>query len=798
MAIFTFKRKTKQNIEAGENFANQETENIKVQNSYSWWSKIGRWSLLSLIFLLPFFFLPWTLWPTQFNKEILSILLISVSLICWLGKSISQGKVTFIKLKYNWFIGLFLFLLLIPTIFSVQWMKSLTGGFILPDSYLSFLLFGLVFFLAGAFFSKRDKALISYALSGSLLIVSLLVAGQILGKFYLIFRNWLHLNFFGSVIGLNIYLSIGLVAILGLILIGRIAKWKKVLLSIFSLLILFELIVINYYLSWLILAIALIVWISYSLAVRDKRYHLDRLGLILAVIVLTISISFLIFKFSLPSKWVVFPAEVTPSWHSMINIAHNVWQGRSYLVGSGLSTFNYDYTLYRPTSIIQSQFWNVSFNQGLSVISTILSTGGLVGLLAWLFLILGIILLNLYLLKKKNKLFVEFFVGSIIFLLIIFLCPADFTILTLSFFLAGIFLATAFNKKEIILTQSPQRAMFSFLTMFLIIIAILVGDYWVGCKYTAAVYAQKGVNLLSEKKTDLAISKLSRAINLDSSCSQYYVVLDQALWQKIPQELKNSKNQSSKKQAESLIQQSILSSKKATQIDSHNVNNWINLGNNYRNLIGLINNADEFSIDAYHRAIALDPANPIILIDLTQAYLSSADVIQREIQTISKQAKAKTKKNYQKIVQQLKSSRQKRLSSAEKSINQVLKLRPNYLDADYLLVQVKIKQGKIKQAISQLKQINKRLPSDANILYQLGQLYYSQKNLELAQKNFEQAIKINPKFSNARYLLGLIYKQQGNKKAALEQFEKVLKFNPNNAEIKKLIQGLEKGEKNSK
>ena len=767
-------------------------------NKESWWNKIGRWSIALLVFLLPFFFLPWTLWPVYFNKEVIAILLVSFSLICWLGKSINEGKIVIRKSFLIWAVWVFLGLLLIPAIFSIQKARSLMGGFILSDSFLVFLLAGLIFFLVSASFDKKNTKVIFYSAGLSLLITSILTAIRIFGRFIPKIGGLINFDFFGSVSGLGIYLTLGLIALLTAILVRRTNWWVKILVSAFSLLILVELIVINYWLGWLILSLSLIAEMSYLLSFQRENYH--PFNFILVVIVLSISICFLIFRVSLPTQWVNLPVEVNPSWPLSVNIAQSVWHDGKLLTGTGLATFAHNYLLYRPSSIIKSQFWNLSFNQGSSLISTMLSTTGLVGELAWLFLIVAIVILNIYLIKKRSHLLFEVLVGSIIFLLVIFLHPADFVLLILFFTLAGVLGANFFEKKEISLVKRPQRAMLSFLVMLSVIVLILAGDYWVGRKYVASVYAQRGLRFSSERKINQSVNNLFRAINLDNQNDQYYLFLSQALQQKVVNLIDNQNSKKNKdnksnngNQIKTTMGQIINISKRATEIDSKNVSNWVNLGDSYYNLIGLADKADKFAVDAYQKAHQLDPLNPVIFVKIAKSYLAKSDFVQQKINLIAKQPAQKIKVNKEKVLKQLKDEYQKNLSSAQENFQQALKIKPDYLSASYLSAQTNIRQGKTEQAINKLVLIANQYPFDSGIFYQLGLLYYTKKDLVSAQSAFQRAVKLNPNFSNALYFLGLIYDHQGNKKMALQQFEKISKLNPKNQEIKKIVENLKAG-----
>ena len=66
-------------------------------NTIGFLDKVSKWSIYLLIFLLPIFFLPWNAnfldSILDFNKQALLLVLVLVSLVSWLLKSLSEGKI---------------------------------------------------------------------------------------------------------------------------------------------------------------------------------------------------------------------------------------------------------------------------------------------------------------------------------------------------------------------------------------------------------------------------------------------------------------------------------------------------------------------------------------------------------------------------------------------------------------------------------------------------------------------------------------------------------------------------------
>lgn len=72
----------------------------------------------------------------------------------------------------------------------------------------------------------------------------------------------------------------------------------------------------------------------------------------------------------------------------------------------------------------------------------------------------------------------------------------------------------------------------------------------------------------------------------------------------------NEMSPQDKQTATKAIQAAIEEAKAAVKLDHQNPTNWANLGNTYRNLLNIAENADSWAISSYQRAIIIDPQNP--------------------------------------------------------------------------------------------------------------------------------------------------------------------------------------------
>jgi len=203
----------------------------------------------------------------------------------------------------------------------------------------------------------------------------------------------------------------------------------------------------------------------------------------------------------------------------------------------------------------------------------------------------------------------------------------------------------------------------------------------------------------------------------------------------------------------------IKSSKVAIDYDGLNYQNYLTAGRVYESIVPM-EGAYKIAYENYNKALSLNPKSP--LINLTLARLET--------------------------------SNKNNIKAKEYAIKS-LQLKNNYTDAVFLLAQIEIAEGNIKEAIK-LVEAGSILASDNPVAYfQLGVLKYSdkEKNYKGAAEAFEKAVSLSPSYSNARYFLGLSYYNLGRTADAIKQFESVQSLNPDNKEVEFILKNLRDG-----
>ena len=129
-------------------------------------------------------------------------------------------------------------------------------------------------------------------------------------------------------------------------------------------------------------------------------------------------------------------------------------------------------------------------------------------------------------------------------------------------------------------------------------------------------------------------------------------------------------------------------------------------------------------------------------------------------------------------------------------------LKPNYLDAHIQLALVYERKGDLNGAIERLRGTLEKLKgvsfqrgsalagAATEIYFQMGRLFFNVNNFDEAIRMFEQAVIITPQHANARYALALSYQTRGRNQEALIQFQIVNQLVPGNANVMAKIKEL--------
>jgi len=358
----------------------EKEKEIKARNK----GGFERFILLSLVFLLPIFFLPFaTNNFLDFAKQILLEVFVFGTLFLFFLRKIKSGRLEFSF--HRFFIPLFalLFIWGISTIFAIWPYGSFWGiGLDLGNSFLSSLLFVLFFFLVFNIFEEKDIRKSFFLLLTSILLVVIISIFYIFGKAIipLSFIARRDFTLVGTISSLAILVS-ALFPFLIVFLNRERKKIFRVYFSLMGIIFLFYLFLVNVRISWLVLMTGMV--LSFSLELMNPK-KVDVFRLSFPTILLALSLFFVVFRFSLPLLPSA-PLEYTITQRVGAHIAKEELK-ESFLLGSGPGNFNYSFSHFKPDILNRTNFWNVRFRPSSEFLS-ILTTTGILGFLAFLFLI---------------------------------------------------------------------------------------------------------------------------------------------------------------------------------------------------------------------------------------------------------------------------------------------------------------------------------------------------------------------------------------------------------------------------
>ncbi len=89
-------------------------------------------------------------------------------------------------------------------------------------------------------------------------------------------------------------------------------------------------------------------------------------------------------------------------------------------------------------------------------------------------------------------------------------------------------------------------------------------------------------------------------------------------------------NDTDKQKVSVLLQQSVREAKAAVALDGSNAAYWANLAAIYRSIVGVVDGAPDWAMQAYQQAVALDPVNPLVRLDMGGLYYAAGNYDQAD------------------------------------------------------------------------------------------------------------------------------------------------------------------------
>ncbi len=740
------------------------------------------WLVALPALLMPIFFLPVTPDALEFNKVALLTLLVLAAAVVWFVRLSQTRTLTAISGPFLPLLGIFLIVAVVSWGFSAYRYFGLVGIAGFYNHPLAHLL------LLGAYLF-----LLTQAGEGIMLrILRLLLIGSGLVFLYNIFKLFgLELLPFAAAKASTFNLltnSSGALALLaalaatvGLHLsLGPESRVWRIVPGCVAVVAFSLLALLDHQLGWIGIMVGMFVLVLGRLP-RTKQASP------VVPIMLGVVIAASLILFILPAQRftkVAAPADILLDGRTSTRITSAVLR-RDPVFGSGPESFPYAFTSYRPLEYNETAFWNLRFLKAGNEFNQLLVSLGLVGTITFFaFLImLGVPMLH-RLLEPRTPAQREWLPGvaAAWFLLVasLFFSPLSFltTFLLFLFSALAILLVRTGADRTVRIEGNRQSAlMFSFSILIVAVAGILFfgGRLWLA----EASYASAVKGLDRTEQIDTVRAKLMRAVNLNGREAKYWFTLAQ---------VDLIRAQIAAGQAEPDAQAVQAAMTQASQAIGGAVAANGAYPDSYEQVADLTGFAQQIGgsdltnviLDAYNRAAALEPRNPIHYLHAGQVELGRAQTFQAQSAQTEDDATKKT----------LTDQQTEALNRAEAFFKHAKSLRSFFPPGDLGLAIVLELRGKPDQAVAAMQQILAVAPNDVDTWLELGRVLLNQKKDDDALLAFQQATTLAPQSAVGFLNIAQIYEAQGKKAEARAAYEQVNKLAPGTAQIEQKLEEL--------
>lgn len=533
--------------------------------------KVERALLILEVILIPLVFWPSILSPFETPKMIVALVFILLTFIICSIKVIIKGGLSF-KLT-NLDLPIIL-LALIYVISALVKTPNKLDAFFVPGTALIIVLGVIYYFLASNLFSeKRSSLAISIFVSGVVVaVVSLLSLSGI----------------FNKVSGIPLYFKNPTFSFLG-------GKLPEAILLI----------------SLLPLGIGLLI---------ESKEFVKKVfwGVCVGVVVLS---SALAIYNMLPGKQAAF---ALPSFKTSWAVSIDTLK-ESPFFGVGPGNYITAFNKFRPVGVNLSDTWSLKFSTSRSFLLTNLTETGIAGFIILVALLYAVYRLIEKGLAEKSKSTLEKTVLASIGLVALSFIFLPFYITTV--FLFFLLLSMASSKREVNLNlktinESKITSRIPAIAISGVIIGLssLVAIY--GAKlFLGELFFAKAILAVSNNDGKLAYDTIGKAIKLSPKVDKFHMSFSQMNIAVASAIAKNKDlKDTDKNTITQLIQQAISEAKVGVSLNPQRAGNWENLARIYQSIMPFAQGADNFAIQAYNQAIALDPINPDLRISLGGVY----------------------------------------------------------------------------------------------------------------------------------------------------------------------------------
>lgn len=333
----------------------------------------------------------------------------------------------------------------------------------------------------------------------------------------------------------------------------------------------------------------------------------------------------------------VFLLPFNAGWSIALDIFKN-W--RTALLGVGPENFLTAFTRLKPIYLNLGPLWDSRFNSSSNEFFTVLTTTGVLGAIFWL----GAFLKSTTLAFKQvnSKKGSPALTASLLLVCGLFIAnlivPANTVLLGVTVIGLALLnlslkvdtsavkdLAINLDAHEQISETNNQNTLLPWFTTG-IFVGLIIFYWFFGVKaYAANLATFKALSVLNTNATE-SYNQQILAYTLEPNNPYHRLNFSQtslALANSIA--AKKDLTEQDKTNITQLVQQAIREAKNATQLDPDNVMTWENLGSTYRQLINFAQGAQDWTIASYGQAVSIDPTNARLHLELGGVYFTLKD-----------------------------------------------------------------------------------------------------------------------------------------------------------------------------
>lgn len=301
------------------------------------------------------------------------------------------------------------------------------------------------------------------------------------------------------------------------------------------------------------------------------------------------------------------------------------------LFGFGIERYLAMFMKLRPESINQTQFWSTVFTKSATLPLHIGSVAGILGLIGYLWLAI-----SSWMTAQKTHTDWSLRFSLIIFFLCTLITPPHISLWILFLLLLCIIETPS---RSVLVVKAPG---FLILSIPALCAALIIG-IGVSRVLTAETRASEGVIASQVGDTAVSYKKTAQSIDLLPFVHQYRINMSQlsvaAAKNFYAAVTANGKNetlsQADLETITKLSDQATREAKLAIDLSPDDAVTWANIARLYSSLIGAAQNADQYAVASFQKAIALDPINPVLHLDLA-TLVASMNQLEEAIQETRK------------------------------------------------------------------------------------------------------------------------------------------------------------------